>query len=199
MCFSFYKLRGNILNGQAITKEEEEIEDANLICWNVNISPDIAILDRPYSAEIQARMDSICKAHGDITFTDPYIAYPISNYKSFALNIVSDKDFDAAHPAGTSLNDIVNIRFSSAETFIKSGYKDYGITSDLQYGSDNIYYQTESVPQFNAEKRKMIAMGFYLSFSSAPDADAVHNLTVSYTLETGRTVSNTIEGLTIKK
>ncbi|MDD4819559.1 MAG: hypothetical protein PHD21_01840 [Flavobacteriales bacterium] len=53
--------------------------------------------------------------------------------------------------------------------------------------------------QFNSEKRILIANALFLSFSKEPDETAVHNLTVLYTLETGRTGTNTIEGLTIAK
>ncbi|MFC2390730.1 MAG: hypothetical protein ACFNVV_02245 [Bacteroidota bacterium] len=40
------------------------------------------------------------------------------------IDIVSDKDFDAEHPAGTSLKDIVRFVSISPKKFIDSGYKE---------------------------------------------------------------------------
>lgn len=60
--FSFNKLIGFIDNGNhRLTNTDVDKEDlsADYICWNVNISSDIAILDRPYSADVEARMDSL--------------------------------------------------------------------------------------------------------------------------------------------
>lgn len=46
------------------------------------------------------------------------LAYPIEK-----MSIRCDKDFDAEHPAGVPLDDIVNLDFSTYDKFIKSGYK----------------------------------------------------------------------------
>lgn len=39
-----------------------------------------------------------------------------------AVRVVSDRDWDAEHPAGTPLNDKMNIRYTSCAEFIGSGY-----------------------------------------------------------------------------
>lgn len=48
------------------------------------------------------------------------LAYPIEK-----ITIWCEKDYDAEHPAGTPLDDIVALNFSTYNDFIKSGYKFY--------------------------------------------------------------------------
>lgn len=44
------------------------------------------------------------------------------------LTLLCDKDYDAKHPAGTSLNDIVEIEYRSPYYFIKNGYSEEGLS-----------------------------------------------------------------------
>lgn len=55
------------------------------------------------------------------TYPSPYgtpLADPIAS-----VEVTCDSDFDAAHPAGSSLNDCLHFLSSSVKTFIDSGYK----------------------------------------------------------------------------
>lgn len=53
------------------------------------------------------------------------LAYDIN-----AIEIISDADWDATHPAGTSLNDLFAISAKNAYYIITNGYKPYGIPDD---------------------------------------------------------------------
>ena len=56
---------------------------------------------------------------GEITgWLHPALAYPIDK-----MTISCTKDFDAEHPAGKPLDDIVNLDYSTYYKFIKSGYR----------------------------------------------------------------------------
>lgn len=55
---------------------------------------------------------------GIIGWEHAVLAYPIDK-----MTISCDDDFDAEHPAGTPLDDIVNLEYSTYYKFIESGYK----------------------------------------------------------------------------
>ncbi|MBP5683236.1 MAG: hypothetical protein J6X05_08350 [Bacteroidales bacterium] len=52
-----------------------------------------------------------------------------------SISIVADKDFDEAHPAGTLLNDLFDIRYPRYNSFIKSGYIPKGRVIDYDLDS----------------------------------------------------------------
>ena len=65
------------------------------------------------------------KKYGDISYKGKVsegqhtaLAYPIEK-----ITIWCDEDFDAEHPAGEPLDDIVNLKYTTFHKFIESGYK----------------------------------------------------------------------------
>ena len=80
--------------------------------------------------EEKKRYDELCKSHNDISYNQKrrYIKFPgwgICSAIDFReIDVVSDKDFDAEHPAGTSLKDIVRFVSVSPKKFIDSGYQE---------------------------------------------------------------------------
>ena len=74
--------------------------------------------------------DELCKIHNDLSYNKKrsYIVAPLwgrcSAIDFREIDVVSDKDFDAEHPAGTSLKDIVRFVSVSPKKFIDSGYKE---------------------------------------------------------------------------
>lgn len=75
------------------------------------------------------RYDELCKLHNDISYNTKrsYMASPLwgvcsaVDFKS--ISVISDSDFDDAHPKGTTLNDIVKFVSNSPKKFIDSNYK----------------------------------------------------------------------------
>lgn len=49
------------------------------------------------------------------------------------ISVVADADFDAAHPAGTPLDDIICLRSESAYEYIRKGYKSPNANSSQKY------------------------------------------------------------------
>ena len=78
----------------------------------------------------KVKFDNLCKENNDLSYNKKrdYIVFPHWGYTSAArftnIEVVSDKDFDAEHPAGTSLKDIVRFVSISPKKFIDSGYKE---------------------------------------------------------------------------
>ena len=82
------------------------------------------------NGEEKKKYDELCKIHNDISYNQKrrYIVDPLwgkcSAIDFQEIDVVSNKDFDAEHPAGTSLKDIVRFVSISPKKFIDSGYKE---------------------------------------------------------------------------
>ena len=80
--------------------------------------------------EEKKRYDELCKIHNDLSYNKKrsYIVVPIWGICSAIdfreIDVISDKDFDSEHPAGTSLKDIVRFVSVSPKKFIDSGYQE---------------------------------------------------------------------------
>lgn len=145
--------------------------------------------------------DSICTAHKDTQYAKsdcPFeqFDYP-ANYRRMTLDVVSDAPYDAAHPAGTSLADIITVRFPSAKEYIESGYKVLE-TSKTQYYVNGALMLVKSLAQFNTEHRKLVGGSFRFEFTKAPDATSTHRFTIVYRDEDGRVLTSQMEPVTIR-
>ena len=80
--------------------------------------------------EEKRRYEEFCRNHNDLTYNKKreYRHSPewgvCSAVDFIEIDIVSNKDFDSEHPAGTSLKDIVRFVSVSPKKFIDSGYKE---------------------------------------------------------------------------
>lgn len=94
------------------------------------------------------------------------------------VHVVSNFDYDAAHPAGTSLDDIVCIWIESFAPFIRSGYRfdypsdEYGIVPQLHRSVRML-----SEPQTDIEL-VMASCVFSFGFTALPET---HNRKYSFT------------------
>ena len=106
----------------------------NIAIYRKYTSEDDHIKTASYSfkskGEEKKRYDELCKIHNDLSYNKKrsYIVVPIWGICSAIdfkeIDVVSNKDFDAEHPAGTSLKDIVRFVSISPKKFIDSGYKE---------------------------------------------------------------------------
>lgn len=109
------------------------------------------------------------------------------------IDVFSDTDNNADHPADTPLNDIVNIQFTSAEDYVQSNYTKrkylHELTTPVQeydkecgeyYPLDEISYIQASLEEFNRIKRALILFVFRLQFCSEPSQTAEHNFPTVY-------------------
>lgn len=112
------------------------------------------------------------------------LAYPIDK-----ATISCDKDFDAEHPAGEPLDDIVRFDFVTCYDFIQNGYK---LNAKYEYHE----YYSLPLNEINADVTKLISLYFTnennreLKFDSAPDEKGEYNFTLSMTIN-GKTLTTT--------
>lgn len=156
-----------------------------------------------------AKFDSLCKAHDDLSYnqTTRTVVQSCLYRRTTGLHVVSDTDYDAQHPAGTYLDDIVTVRFKSAEDYLKTGYtslKDYlGKTTgpDYYYEGLPVYNLNlrENLSEFNEIQRKLIQFGFGFKLNKAPDRTDTHRFTITYTNEDGVELTGTTEPVTVRR
>ena len=106
----------------------------NIAIYRKYTSEDDHIKTASYSfkskGEEKKRYDELCKIHNDMSYNQKrsYIVAPLwgrcSAIDFKEIDVISDKDFDSEHPAGTSLKDIVRFVSISPKKFIDSGYKE---------------------------------------------------------------------------
>lgn len=120
-----------------------------------------------------------------------------------SIHVVSDTDYDAQHPAGTPLDELIDISFHSAEDFMRGGYrldKYLGRTTRQQrttQKTDNEWL-TENLAEFNEIKRTLIAFDFCFDLAVRPERTGTHRFTVTYTNEDGTVLSGTTEPITLQ-
>ena len=165
--------------------------------------------DFPIIPGLVNRYDSLCKAHKDMEYSKEIKHYAghqftWATYRRMTLDITSDTQYDAAHPAGTSLADMVIINISSAKEIIESGYdenlcgKEINIYGDeypvLSFG----YELRMPLKQFNEEYRKLVDCRMNIDFPVAPDVTSTHRFTVTYRDEDGRALTATAAPVTLQ-
>ena len=114
------------------------------------------------------------KFYGDTTYHSRHIlgdpnacAAPLSK-----IDVTSDKDYDEAHPAGTSLNDLFLISYPRLYQYIKSGYKP-------QQGLNS--YELDSVSELTAFKDEpLFENTTRLFFKKLPATPGKYTFTVTF-------------------
>lgn len=79
------------------------------------------------------RYDQLCRKHNDLSYNQYRSIGGVLDETSVTyhdcdlseITVTADKDFDAAHPAGTNLSDIVRFMSLSPYKYILSGYSKY--------------------------------------------------------------------------
>ena len=162
----------------------------------------------PVIPMLVSRYDSLCKAHKDTEYSKKEKHYSghqfiWATYRRMTLDVTSDTQYDAAHPAGTSLADIIDIRTNSAKEVIESGY-DYKVCETMTNYTGTTYelalgHKLEMpLEQFNREYRKLIADNIRLNLKTAPDVTSTHRFTVTYRDEDGRVLTATAAPVTLQ-
>lgn len=107
--------------------------------------------------------------------------------RSESLNIVSDQDYDASHPAGSSLNDLFTVEYRCADDILKSGY-------DMQHYN---WMFNELVEDFNRKQPTLVTFGFDFWPTVMPEKTAKHRFTITYKNVEGKVLVGTTEPVTI--
>ena len=159
--------------------------------------------------------EALCRKHNDLTYNKKreYHLRPewgVCSAVDFReIDIVSDKDFDSEHPAGTSLKDIVRFVSVSPKKFIDSGYKetfnwrrnrpeifkkDSMVLSLFQRETENYFPINRLLKDMGRDEMQMLPANTHgiLFFDKKPTADKEHKLKVTIYIGNNRKLVNYI-------
>ena len=188
---------------------------------NIRISYDTVSSHKEYSwnssGQNKVVYDSLCKVHNDLGYDKKrgYIAMPdwgsCSTFDIAHIDVVSNANFDAQHPSGTSLNDLVYFISVSPKKYIDSGYNysyDWANKTPEIFDKEQEMYNFRNSSEssnYNPINKKLSETAIdemvllpayyfgYLVFDSSPTTIKKHTLTVTFSLCNGKVISKTIE------
>lgn len=111
------------------------------------------------------------------------------------ITVTSSKDYDAAHPAGTDLADVLDISFMSYAETLANDF-DY---DKIKIGKkkDNAIVIKEPLSQFNTENRKLLSWMYGLYARKQPVEKSGHVITVTMEFADGNVFTGTSAALDI--
>lgn len=138
--------------------------------------------------------DEICAEHGDVAYNRNVglVSDIITEWGLHpdiaSVTVTSDKDFDAAHPAGTPLNDCTELTYCSAYDYVSSGYDQ----SFLTYDSPK--EKTEPLTEVSAGELSLMLEDYgLLTFTSSPETKGAHRISVTLNTADGRSFSASMD------
>lgn len=111
----------------------------------------------------------------------------------YGVNVVAMDDFDSRHPAGSSLNDLIVLNYTSVDHVVKSGY-DLDAAAGLNNGwmmtpgyirenvGENYYFHVE-LSEIGKSPLQLVGEEFFLSFKSLPTEGNSIRMRVEYVFE----------------
>ena len=165
--------------------------------------------------EEKKKYEEFCRNHNDLTYNKKreYRHSPewgvCSAVDFIEIDIVSNKDFDSEHPAGTSLKDIVRFVSVPPKKFIDSGYKetfnwrrnrpeifkkDSMVLSLFQREAENYFPINRLLKDMGRDEMQMLPANTHgiLFFDKKPTADKEHKLKVTIYIGNNRKLVNYI-------
>ena len=194
-------------------------DDGNIAIYKEYTSENVNIKTASYSfkskGEEKKRYDELCKIHNDMSYNQKrsYIVAPLwgrcSAIDFKEIDVISDKDFDSEHPAGTSLKDIVRFVSVSPKKFIDSGYKetfnwrrnrpeifkkDSMVLSLFQRETENYFPINRLLKDMGRDEMQMLPANTHgiLFFDKKPTADKEHKFKVTIYIGNNRKLVNYI-------
>ena len=194
-------------------------DDGNIAIYKKYTSEDVNIKTASYSfkskGEEKKKYDELCKIHNDMSYNQKrsYIVAPLwgrcSAIDFREIDVVSDKDFDAEHPAGMSLKDIVRFVSVSPKKFIDSGYKETFnwrrnkpkifkkesmISSMFHEETENYFPINGLLKDIGSDEMQMLPEDTHgiLFFDKEPTAEKEHTLKVTIYTREGKKFVRTI-------
>ena len=149
------------------------------------------VADKLYQAnrngEEKQVYDALCEKYNDVTYNRK-VRYSYGEYNRprcscffTDLEIWSTADWDAGHPAGTPLDDIVRFESDTPWPYIRSGYTQR--YSDKKRGE---YYPVHClVSELTADDMTLLPDYFFILFTSRPALDLQHTIRVRLTDDAG--------------
>jgi len=166
----------------ALTVNSDPTGGLPYLSAGVNLNSDVPVTE--YYNGSQTYCD-LCQKHSDTLFDgeDFYYSNPAKlcfAHDLVSINFVSDSDYDASHPAGASLLDIMNYSATSLTRWIKKGYPMDSYQADC-------YILDKNAATLEPEDLSMLCYFnlFQLQFLTAPTTSGAHNFTLTITCDDG--------------
>ena len=140
------------------------------------------------AGEDKVWFDRICHENGDFTYSrEVRLMYGMPSIIAYTPDIVSidvccEDDFDASHPAGSSINEYIKIAYGHAGDYIASGYKDPPYP-DLRR-------QKRQLSEITPEDLKVLLYAELL-FVTKPEKTGIHSLKIVLKTADGKEYSDT--------
>ena len=110
------------------------------------------------------------------------------------VTVTSNKDYDATHPAGTDLSDVMDIAFRSIKEPLDNDFDKVKLKG-VYHGHTLIL--KEPLTQFNSEHRKLLGSQYALFARQKPVDGLNHIITVTLEYENGNKYSATSKAMEI--
>ena len=104
---------------------------------------------------------------------------PVMYVQSESLNIVSDQDYDATHPAGSSLNDLFLVKYTSVDHILQNHYDMTRTEQQVELGLAPWEFM-ESVDAFNQKQPTLVWFYFWFYPTERPTGNKQHRFTITY-------------------
>ena len=107
------------------------------------------------------RFDSLVVAHGDDHWNRWLQVGGYMFRVTTGLHIVCDRDYDAGHPAGTLLDDLISVYYKGLDDFLVHGeYLLHFVTEQQKRNKWSFYEFEEMLSEFNLKRHKLIGSSF---------------------------------------
>ena len=142
------------------------------------------------TGEDKAWFDRICHENGDFTYSRKVrLMYGMPGIIAYTPDIVSidvlcEDDFDSSHPAGSSLNDYIKIKYRSVWSYIAAGYTGPDPYPELRV-------KTRQLSEITPEDMRILLVGPELHFVTKPEKPGVHSLKIVMKMSDGKEHSDT--------
>lgn len=104
---------------------------------------------------------------------------PVMYVQSASLNIVSDQDYDATHPAGSSLNDLFLVKYTCVDHILQNNYDMTPTEQQMELGLAP-WELMESVDEFNQRQPTLVWFYFWFYPTEFPTGNKQHRFTITY-------------------
>lgn len=135
--------------------------------------------------------DNLCAQNNDLGYNEEYWFMEdkkpeiICIYPDLVdIEIVSNADFDASHPAGTSLKECVEFSGTLYKKFIDNCYPSYEPAKT-----------TAPLNELQEDDLQLLSVGFRLTFNREPEQNKAHRFTITVTDKEGKSYSTKLEYL----
>ena len=158
---------------------------------SVDIPQDYCLRNYPATPEEKRGIvvfDSLARAHHDTEYNRRGEVFCSCLFvRTDRIDVFSDTDYDASHPAGSSLNDLFTLEYRCADDILRSGY-------DMQHYD---WMFNEPVEEFNRKQPTLVTLSFNFWPTVMPEKTAKHRFTITYKNVEGKVLVGTTEPVTI--